>query len=92
MNYMSDQLNIKPNCHSLQPKQEAWLEEAWSKIDIDRLSELVMGLVDIPSPTGREGQAAKMAVEAMRGAGLIAQYEEMNQNRGNAIGRLTGDG
>ena len=88
---MSDQLNIKPNCHSLQPKQEAWLEEAWSKIDIDRLSELVMGLVDIPSPTGREGQAAKMAVEAMRSAGLVAQYEEINQNRGNAIGRLTGD-
>ena len=87
---MSEHLNIKPYSHSLQPKKEAWLKEAWSKVDVERLSELLTGLVDIPSPTGQEGSVAKMAVGAMREAGLIAQYEEITPNRGNAIGRLNG--
>ena len=87
---MSEHLNIKPYSHSLQPKKEAWLKEAWSKVNVERLSELLTGLVDIPSPTGQEGAVAKMAVGAMREAGLIAQYEEITPNRGNAIGRLNG--
>lgn len=76
----------------LSASQEGWLDAAWAKLDTERLAQLVMGLVDVASPTGSEGAAARLAVNAMREAGLVAQYEEMTPRRGNAIGRLEGAG
>ncbi len=76
----------------LNGEQQAWLDAAWAKLDRERLAQLITELVNIPSPTGQEGEAAQYSVRRMREAGLIAQYEEMTARRGNAIGRLEGGG
>ncbi len=73
-------------------EREAWLDAAWANLDQERLARLITDLVDIPSPTGGEGDAARYAVQAMRDGGLVAQYEEITPRRGNAIGRLEGSG
>ena len=76
----------------LNGEQQAWLDAAWAMLEKERLAQLITELVNIPSPTGQEGEAAQYSVRRMREAGLIAQYEEMTARRGNAIGRLEGGG
>ena len=76
----------------LNAQQQAWLEAAWAELDLERVAALVTDLVNIPSPTGSEGAAARYAAERMHDAGLDARYEEMTPQRGNALGRLGGAG
>ena len=73
-------------------EQERWLQEAWGRLDQARLAELITDLVNIPSPTGEEGEAARYAVGAMRQSGLDASYQPITDLRGNAIGWLRGAG
>ncbi|MFI7128067.1 M20 family metallopeptidase [Nonomuraea sp. NPDC050153] len=76
----------------MDPRRRAWAEAAWAKIDDERLTALIAGMVDIPSPTGEEGPLARWLAERLREAGLAGRYQPIDDDQGNAIGRLRGDG
>jgi hypothetical protein len=56
------------------------------------LGELNRLMTSIPSPTGEEGQLARALVEVMNQSGVGAFYQPMDDDQGNAIGRITGSG
>lgn len=76
----------------LSAAQRDWLERAWAQIDLQRLEQLDLELTRIPSPTGEERAVAEFLVAHMRAAGLEAQYQPIDPQQGNAIGRLRGVG
>ncbi|MFC5754224.1 M20 family metallopeptidase [Actinomadura rugatobispora] len=76
----------------LDPQRRAWTEAARAKIDPRRLTDLIAGMVDIPSPTGEEGPLARWLAERLGEAGLEARYQPIDDGQGNAVGRLRGDG
>lgn len=74
------------------PQLRDRIEAAWKLVEPDRLTELVVGMVDIPSPTGEEAELAGWATATMAGAGLEAHYQPIDDRQANAVGRLRGDG
>lgn len=68
------------------------IESAWRAISRDRLSELVVGLVDIPSPTGEEGDVAVWAAEQLDSHGVPARAQWLDERQANAVGELAGSG
>ena len=66
--------------------------KAVDQIDRDRLVKLVMDLVDIPSPTGFEGEVAKAVHEVQKEAGFDSVLQPIGDDRYNAVGRLQGEG
>ncbi len=71
---------------------DAETRKALAAISAKELSELTCALIDIPSRTGAEERCARFLVEYMRERGLEATYQEVDVNRGNAIGLLRGTG
>jgi acetylornithine deacetylase/succinyl-diaminopimelate desuccinylase-like protein len=76
----------------LSADQEAWLERAWGAVSPDELAALDLALTSIPSPTGQERRIAEFLVERLRAEGLEAFYQPIDDEQGNAVGRLTGHG
>jgi acetylornithine deacetylase/succinyl-diaminopimelate desuccinylase-like protein len=76
----------------LSTEQRDWVEAAWARITPERLTELVVGMVDIPSPTGEEGPLARWLTDVLAAAGLQATYQEIDEHQANAVGRLPGAG
>ncbi len=71
--------------------QETWLERALSAVRNDELADLVVALTSIPSPTGEERAIAEFLVQHMQSAGLEGTYQHIDDQQGNAVGRLRGD-
>ncbi len=71
---------------------KALVDKAIAEIDRDRLVKLVMDLVDIPSPTGFEGDMARAVHEVLGEAGFDATLQPIGDERYNAIGRRQGEG
>lgn len=63
-------------------------------ITADAVKATLMEMVDIPSPTGREGALAEYIVARLSKAGFHAQLQEISDGRPNAVGvrRGAGDG
>jgi acetylornithine deacetylase/succinyl-diaminopimelate desuccinylase-like protein len=76
----------------LSADQRAWLAATEAELDEDRFAELVVGMVDIPSPTGEERALAEYLTAQMATAGLDAQYQPLDELQGNALGHLCGQG
>lgn len=70
----------------------AAIDTAWSAINRERLAALVTGLVDIPSPTGEEGQLAAWAAEQLSSHGVPAHAQWLDDRQANTVGELTGTG
>ncbi len=68
------------------------INEAIRHIDRERLINLVMRLVDIPSPTGQEAEMARAVHEELESAGFDATLQPIGDDRYNAVGRLQGRG
>jgi acetylornithine deacetylase len=68
------------------------VDKAVAEIDRDRLVKLTMDLVDIPSPTGFEGDMARAVHEVLGEAGFDADLQPIGDERYNAIGRRQGQG
>ncbi|PWJ03273.1 deacylase [Streptomyces sp. NWU49] len=81
-----------PPTTRLTERQQAWAEAAWKLITPERLTELVVGMVDIPSPTGEEAELARWLTTTLDHAGLDAHYQAIDDRQGNAVARLRGDG
>lgn len=72
--------------------QQRWLEQAWPEITSERLKKLLVEMVNISSPTGEERRLAEYAASYMKEVGLEARYQPIDEQQGNAIGRLKGNG
>ncbi len=66
--------------------------KAVDQIDRDRMVDLVVQLVNIPSPTGLEGDMARAVHEVLGSAGFRATLQPIGDERYNAIGILEGAG
>jgi len=71
---------------------ETWIKRAWDAIDETALGELNRLMASIPSPTGEEGQLARAMVEVMNHSGVGAFYQPIDDDQGNAVGRIAGSG
>lgn len=58
----------------------------------ERVRDIVIGLVDVPSPTGDEGPLASHITEVLAGAGVDAHTMPIDDRQSNAWGRVRGDG
>jgi acetylornithine deacetylase len=68
------------------------LAKAIDQIDRERLVKLVMDLVDIPSPTGSEGDMARAVHEVQKEANFDSVLQPIGDERYNAVGRWQGAG
>ncbi|MBA2810517.1 peptidase dimerization domain-containing protein [Streptomyces sp. KM273126] len=76
----------------LDDRRRAWAGEAWRHVTGDRLRELIIGLVDIPSPTGDEGPLAAHIAGTLADSGCSATVQPLDDRQANAWARLDGDG
>ena len=73
-------------------KQEEWYRAACARIDERRLQRLLIALVNVHSPTGREREASEFLAGYLcehLGAG---QYQPITESTGNCFGTLRGSG
>jgi acetylornithine deacetylase len=66
--------------------------KAASHITVDKVRDLLMELVDIASPTGKESDVAHHLVDRMRRAGLDTDLQLVDEGRPNAVGHWRGRG
>jgi acetylornithine deacetylase/succinyl-diaminopimelate desuccinylase-like protein len=67
-------------------------ESILAEIREDEVSAVVMDLVSIPSPPGKERAAAKFVFDWFRKHGIQAELQQIAGDRFNAVGRITGAG
>ena len=71
---------------------QALVKKAVDKIDRSRLVDLVVQLVNVPSPTGFEGDMAREFHAVLQGAGFRSRLQPIGDERYNAIGLWEGAG
>jgi acetylornithine deacetylase/succinyl-diaminopimelate desuccinylase-like protein len=76
----------------LDPERRSYVERSWAEIDGRRISNLLVEMVNIPSPTGEERPLAERVASYMNTAGLDAACQPIDEQQGNAVGRLKGKG
>ncbi|MER6530568.1 deacylase [Streptomyces sp. NPDC001508] len=76
----------------LDEQRRAWVSEAWRHVTAERLRELVVHLVGIPSPTGDERPLAEHIAATLASVGLRAGLQPIDGCQANAWARLDGDG
>lgn len=76
----------------LDGQRRAWAAEAWQHVTTDRLRDLIVGLVDTPSPTGDEAPLAGHIAATLSDAGCPARTQPIDDRQANAWARLSGDG
>ena len=73
-------------------EQQTWFESAVALVREDHLRELVVALVDRPSPPGEERLLAEWIADRLSGAGIDGRVQPVDERQANAVGRLTGAG
>ena len=71
---------------------QAALETALSLIDEEKMRQFNLNLTAIHSPTGYEREASEWLADYMEEIGLSSMYQAVDEDSGNAIGRLPGTG
>ncbi|MFP3208470.1 MAG: M20/M25/M40 family metallo-hydrolase [Nitrososphaeria archaeon] len=74
------------------PDMRVAKEEVLSRIDGGRLVKTLTELIDIPSPTGSEGEIGSYIYSKYRELGLKVIWQEVEDGRPNVIGILRGRG
>ncbi len=69
---------------------ELLTREVCAHITPDLLREIVVGLVDIASPTGEERAVATWAAEHLTAAGVDARVQPIDATQANAVARVPG--
>jgi acetylornithine deacetylase/succinyl-diaminopimelate desuccinylase-like protein len=62
------------------------------KVDRQRLVETASALINVPSFTGDEENAARLVAELMEALGLQVQWQQVEEGRANALGTWSGAG
>jgi len=68
------------------------VEAVWKNVSAERIAELVVGLVDIPSPTGEEAALAVWAADELNTHGVPARVQWLDDRQANTVGEITGRG
>ena len=76
----------------LSAEQRRWFDAAAALIDEARLCDLILKLTAIHSPTGAERAASQFMADELGRVGLVAHYQPLDEDSGNAIGVLKGAG
>ncbi|HEV7964209.1 MAG TPA: hypothetical protein VGP57_16840 [Actinoplanes sp.] len=76
----------------LDARRREWVAEAYRQISLDRLRELVVGLVDVPSATGDEGPLAAHIADTLTASGIRAEVQPLDDRQANAYGVVPGSG
>ena len=66
--------------------------EVLKNVDREEIANLTLDLVEIPSPTGRELEAAKFYAKFLEESGLEVQLDYIEEDRPNVIARIPGKG
>ena len=77
---------------ALSEAQRATIARASEAIDIDFILKTLREAVEIPSPTGEERALGEFFTRTMNQRGIAAQYQPIDEHRGNSIGRVEGTG
>ncbi|MEU5553605.1 MULTISPECIES: M20 family metallopeptidase [unclassified Micromonospora] len=77
---------------STTPQEREWITAARDQIDRAELRDLIAGMTSIPSPTGQEAPLARWLAQELTTRGLDGRYQPIDEEQGNAVGRLRGDG
>ncbi|PSR58822.1 MULTISPECIES: M20 family metallopeptidase [Nocardia] len=77
----------------LDDDRRAMYEAVCDRLDPDRFRDLLVSLVDIHSPTGRERAASEFMADHLRHAvGIDAAYRPVSEHTGNVLGEMRGTG
>lgn len=76
----------------LSPDQQKWIERARACLNIARLTDLLVNLTDIHSPTGAAGAASQFLATQLKTRGFDARYLPMNVRSGNVLAEKRGSG
>src|ERR1041384_5178111 len=76
----------------LSHQQRDWLAQAGARSDEERMRAFNCAITSIHSPTGEERPASEWMVQQMRGLGIDAFYQPLDERSGNAVGQLKGPG
>ncbi len=71
---------------------QALVARAVEQVDRSALIDLVVQLVNVPSPTGYEGDMGRAVHEVLQGAGFRSTLQPIGDQRYNAVGILEGVG
>ncbi len=71
---------------------EAGAQDVLKRIDPAQLRQLVVDMVNVPSPTGQEKEMAQFMVNEYEKLGLKTIIQEVEDGRPNAIGIMKGSG
>lgn len=85
-----DDVEVRNN--PLSEKQRSRYAKAAELVDEDLVRGIVVGMTDIPSPTGEERALAEYLVERGREAGLDAFVQQIDELSANAVLRNRGEG
>jgi acetylornithine deacetylase/succinyl-diaminopimelate desuccinylase-like protein len=79
---------------ALTAEQERWYAGVCAHLDAERLKRLLLGLIEIPSPTGAERAASEFVATwiGQHVAGARGFYQPINDATGNAVAELRGLG
>jgi acetylornithine deacetylase/succinyl-diaminopimelate desuccinylase-like protein len=70
------------------PELEDMVARAQAAFDHDLFRSLITGMVNIPSPSGEEGEVARFTAEFMGAHGLLGEVQVISGKQANALGRL----
>lgn len=73
-------------------RKHEWVERARAAIDTNRVRDLVVDMVNTPSPTGQEAPLARLLASRLSESGLQGRYQPIDSDQGNAIGCWAGNG
>lgn len=71
---------------------QATIEAACALVDREELADLVVRLVDTPSPTGQEAAIARVAASWLDARGVSSAVQHLDDDQANALGRVRGTG
>ncbi len=87
---MSAPTQVETIAYKPSDDQRDWIDDARSRIDDGWMRDLLVRLVEIPSPWGEERAIAEFLAETMAGLGLDADTQEIDDRSANAIGHWRG--
>ncbi len=77
----------------LDDRRREMYEAVCANLNADRFRDLLVDLIGIHSPTGRERAASEfMASHLRERVGIDARYQPISEHTGNAIGEMQGSG
>ena len=68
----------------LSAQQRSWYDTARGKINQERLTQVILDLTNIHSPTGDEREASQFMVDYLNSVGIDAHYQAVNERSGIA--------